>query len=85
MAQSLSGASKVPEIAWAYWGLVGFMETYPASYGLCEMRSKQHVELCEHYGLTRKQTLTVTDNLHKYTDACKMHDALMSIQSEATP
>jgi hypothetical protein len=78
MSQSLTGASKVPDVAWRYWGCVEFMKSYPGLYGADEQRTKAHERLCEHYKITKEQSKKITDNLDKYPDAVAMHFALIN-------
>ncbi len=69
-------AGDVPDIAWTYWSLVDTMRTMPGMYGLDERRTRLHADLCRIYGLTREQTLAVTDNMDRYETAVDFDMAL---------
>lgn len=77
---SLWPAKDVPDVAWIYWSLVDTMRTMPGMYGLDARRSELHAKLCETYGLTREQTLCVTDHMDRYETAVEMDLALRNIK-----
>jgi len=85
MPQSLTGASEVPKIAWEYWGWISFMAKHPGLYGLDEKRAECHDRLCKHYGISKDESKTITDNLNKYEDAATMHFALVNCKNRFTP
>jgi hypothetical protein len=74
-------AEDVPDVAWAYWSLVDTMRCDPGMYGLDGRRAKLHADLCRVYGLTREQTLSVTDNLDRCETAVDMDIALRKLTS----
>jgi len=74
-------AEDVPDVAWTYWSLVDTMRSSPGMYGLDERRAKLHADLCRVYGLTREQTLSVTDNLDRYETAVDMDIALRQVKA----
>ena len=76
-------AEDVPDVAWTYWSLVDTMRSAPGMYGLDERRGKLHADLCRVYGLTREQTLSVTDNLDRYETAVDMDIALRKVKANA--
>lgn len=73
---SLTGASSCPDITWQYYGLVSFMLSTPGMYTLDNKRAKLHEELCEHYGLSKKESQKVTSHMGGYPDAVAVHWAL---------
>lgn len=83
MPMSLTGVKEVPEIAWEYWGLVSFMLKCPGLYTCDSMRTDCHDRLCEHYGLSKEQSRTITDRLDKFRDAAEMHFALKELAADA--
>ena len=52
----------VPDLTRDYWifVMVTLAEVPAGMYGLDQRRAELHSALCEHYGLTREQTKTVT-------------------------
>lgn len=85
MTISLTGASDVPSVAWEYWG---WYETSMATkgvaiYGVETRRSECHQRLVAHYGITRESSKSVTDNLHRCSDAVEMHQLLLGIAEVA--
>jgi len=76
---SLWPASDVPDVAWTYWSLVDCMASRPGMYGMDDHRTRLHEELCLAYGLTREQTLSVTNHMDRYETAVEMDLALRHI------
>lgn len=72
-------AKDVPDVAWTYWSLVDSMSQHPGMVGLDDHRSRLHAALCAAYGMTREQTLIVTDHMDRYETAVEMDLALRAI------
>ncbi len=56
----------IADILYRYVGIIEFMKTNPGMYGMDEQREKAHVELCEHYRISKENSKKVTDNLDRY-------------------
>ena len=80
MTMSIHHAKEVPQVTWQYWGIHEFMATNPGIYGMDAQRSKCHDNLCKKYGITKEESWAITGNMHKYSDAIDLHDALMKIR-----
>lgn len=75
-----SSLDDMPDIAYEYWSIYTFMNKYPGSYSMDDRRAAAHIALCDYYGISREQSLTVTDFLTNYSTAVEMHVALKAIK-----
>jgi hypothetical protein len=73
---------RVPKVIWRYWGIYEFMEKYGNFYGMDQNRSDCHYELCEHYGLSKDATKSITDNMHTLIDAEDLHIQLNKLKKQ---
>lgn len=73
---------QIPGVTQEYWEIISFMEKHPGMYGSDQRRADCHVELCEHYGLSKEKTQAVTDHLDECEDAEEMH---MKLEALAGP
>jgi hypothetical protein len=79
---SIHHAKEVPQVTWQYWGIYEFMTANPGLYGMDDQRSKCHDNLCKHYKITKEKSLIVTGNMHQYSDAVDLHDALIEVKKD---
>jgi hypothetical protein len=77
------GAKNVPQIAWVYFDTYKYMDDFPCMQTINDMRTKQHIELCKYYNLTREETLSITDHMNKLEDAVDLHHALQRLQGKS--
>ena len=77
-------AKHVPNFLWGYIGLVEFMLASPGLYSTDSKRTAYHDEICKHYRITREQSRAVTDNLDRYENVVRIHEALKDIAELST-
>ena len=73
------GVENIPDIVFAYWSHINFMEQNPGLYGMDTMREELHQELCDYYRISKGVSKKVTDNIHNYETAIDLHFALLDI------